>query len=61
MLPSSGTIRRPLVVNLVAHPKGRGSKLHLPPNGRIRGDQNRKCVHEGRALHLSVESKKELG
>lgn len=40
-------VRRPSVANSVAHPKGRKGKLHLPPDGQVKGDQNQKCVHEG--------------
>jgi hypothetical protein len=48
----AGTTRRPTTTNSVAHPKSQGGKLLIPLNGRIGGDQNRKCIHEGIALHL---------
>jgi hypothetical protein len=52
----SRTIGRPIVANSVVHFEGRGSRLHLPLDGWVGGDHNQKYIHEGKFLHLSIQS-----
>lgn len=50
-----GKIGQPIEVNPIVHPKGQGGRLFLPPNGWVGGDQNWKCIHEGKVPHPLVK------